>query len=58
MDKLLTQETAFIPFDDHHLLNALPFHIHSLSKTTNKLPNVPFELIQQKLAQQKIDDVS
>ncbi|HHW7579733.1 TPA: LacI family DNA-binding transcriptional regulator [Mannheimia haemolytica] len=57
MDKLLTQELHLATFDDHHLLNALPFHIHSIKQDHQQIAERTFELIQQKLAQQKIDDV-
>ncbi|HHW7567502.1 TPA: LacI family DNA-binding transcriptional regulator [Mannheimia haemolytica] len=57
MDKLLTQELHLATFDDHHLLNALPFHIHSIKQDHQQIAECTFALIQQRLAQQKVDNV-
>lgn len=48
-DKLIQQELHLATFDDHHLLNALPFHIHSISQDHEQIVTQLFKLIQQKL---------
>lgn len=57
MDKLLTQELHLATFDDHHLLNALPFHIHSIKQDHSQIAEQTFTLIQQKLAQKRVESV-
>lgn len=57
MDKLLTQELHLATFDDHHLLNALPFHIHSIKQDHQKIAEQTFALIQQKLADKAVESV-
>lgn len=57
MDKLLTQELHLATFDDHHLLNALPFHIHSIKQDHQQIAEKTFELIQQRLAEKPISSV-
>lgn len=54
MDKLLTQELHLATFDDHHFLNALPFHIHSIKQDHQQIAEKTFELIQQRLAEKPI----
>nr|WP_027073617.1 substrate-binding domain-containing protein [Mannheimia granulomatis] len=57
IDKLITQELHLATFDDHHLLNALPFHIHSIQQDHDKIAQHAFLLIQQKLAGKKVESV-
>ncbi|MDO4699017.1 MAG: LacI family DNA-binding transcriptional regulator, partial [Pasteurellaceae bacterium] len=48
-DKLLNRELHLATFDDHELLNALPFHIHSIKQNHSQIAHQLFYLIQQKL---------
>lgn len=57
MDKLLTQELHLATFDDHHFLNALPFHIHSIKQDHNQIAEQTFSLIQQLLAEKSVENV-
>lgn len=57
MDKLLTQELHLATFDDHHFLNALPFHIHSIRQDHQQIAEKTFELIRQRLAKKPISSV-
>lgn len=57
IDKLLTQELHLATFDDHHLLNVLPFHIHSIKQNHYQIAEQTFSLIQQKLADKIVESV-
>lgn len=57
MDKLLTQELHLATFDDHHFLNALPFHIHSIRQDHQQIAEKTFELIRQRLVKKPISSV-
>lgn len=48
MDKLLRHELKLATFDDHHLLNALPFHIHSIKQNHEAIAKQVFAMIQEK----------
>lgn len=49
MNKLLNQELHLATFDDHDLLNALPFHIHSIKQNHQQIAYSLFHLIRLKL---------
>lgn len=49
MDKLLNGQLHLATFDDHDLLNALPFHIHSIKQNHQQIAFSLFNLIRQKL---------
>lgn len=49
MDKLLKRELHLATFDDHQLLNALPFHIHSIAQDHEQIIQALFTLIQRHL---------
>ncbi|KMK51878.1 sucrose operon repressor [[Actinobacillus] muris] len=49
MDKLLNRQLQLATFDDHALLNALPFHIHSIKQDHEQIAKQVFTLIQQTL---------
>ncbi len=49
MDKLLNRELHLATFDDHDLLNALPFHIHSIKQDHEQIALQMFALIRRKL---------
>ncbi|WP_373766801.1 substrate-binding domain-containing protein [Glaesserella sp.] len=49
MDKLINRELHLSTFDDHDLLNALPFHIHSIKQDHEQIAKQMFMLIRQKL---------
>ena len=53
MDKLLNRELHLTTFDDHELLNALPFHIHSIKQNHEQIAHATFALIRQKLQGKK-----
>ena len=55
MDKLLNRELHLTTFDDHDLLNALPFHIHSIKQNHEKIAQTTFALIRQKLQGKKTE---
>lgn len=46
-DKLVSGELILATFDDHHMLNALPFKIHSIKQNHEKIAQQAFEMIQQ-----------
>lgn len=48
MDKVINRELHLATFDDHHLMNALPFHIHSIAQDYEKMVQELFNLIQLK----------
>lgn len=39
MDLLLNRQLHLATFDDHDILNALPFHIHSIKQNHPSLPS-------------------
>ncbi|OOH91419.1 transcriptional regulator [Pasteurellaceae bacterium 15-036681] len=49
MDKLLNRELHLATFDDHDLLNALPFHIHSIKQDHEQIAHRLFAMIRTKL---------
>lgn len=49
MDKLLEKKLHLATFDDHNLLNALPFHIHSIQQNHEQIAQQTFSLIRRKL---------
>lgn len=49
MDKLLSRELHLATFDDHQLLDALPFHIHSIAQDHEQIAQEMFGLVRQKL---------
>lgn len=49
MEKLINGELHIATFDDHHLLNALPFHIHSIKQDHEEIARQTFAMIRQKL---------
>ena len=57
MDKLISQELHLATFDDHHLLNALPFHIHSIKQNHEKIAEQTFQMMQDKLQRKTIKNV-
>lgn len=48
-DKLINQELHLATFDDHPLLDALPFHIHSIAQDHDQIVRQLFDLIREKL---------
>lgn len=58
MDKLLNRELHLATFDDHHLLNALPFHIHSIKQNHEQIAHEIFATIRQKLQGKKPENVT
>ncbi len=55
MDKLLNRELHLSTFDDHDLLNALPFHIHSIKQDHEQIAKQIFLLIRQKLQGKQVE---
>lgn len=49
MDKLLNRELHLTTFDDHDMLNALPFHIHSIKQNHTQIAQDIFATLRQKL---------
>ncbi|MCK3655756.1 transcriptional regulator [Pasteurellaceae bacterium Macca] len=49
MDKLIRRELHLATFDDHDLLNALPFHIHSIGQDHEAIAQQVFAMIRQSL---------
>lgn len=52
MEALLNRQLHLATFDDHHLLNALPFHIHSIQQNHQQIALQVFAMIRQKLQQE------
>lgn len=48
-DKLLSGELILATFDDHHMLNALPFKIHSIKQDHEQIALQAFAMIQDSL---------
>lgn len=57
MDKLLNGGLHLATFDDHHLLNALPFRIHSIKQDHERIAQETFALIRQKLQGKKPNSI-
>lgn len=58
IDKLLNKELHLATFDDHHLLDALPFHIHSIAQDHEQIVQQLFSLVRQKLqGHQKVEHI-
>lgn len=53
LEKLLNKELHLATFDDHHLLNALPFPIHSIAQDYEQIVQALFGLVQEKLQNSK-----
>lgn len=58
MDKLLTQQLHLATFDDHDILNALPFYIHSIKQNHDQIAQAIFRAICQQLQGQKTESVT
>lgn len=56
-DKLMNGELHLATFDDHDLLNALPFHLHSIKQNHTQIAAHTFEVIRRKLAGMTVDNV-
>lgn len=57
MDKLLNGTLHLATFDDHDLLNALPFQIHSIRQNHEKLAHQLFELLKKTLKHRHFQSV-
>lgn len=57
MDKLLHRELHLATFDDHHLLDALPFHIHSIQQNHEEIANRTFQLLTEKLQRKSVKNI-
>lgn len=57
MAKLLNRQLQLATFDDHALLNALPFHIHSIKQDHEQIARQVFRLIQQLLQDKQPEPV-
>lgn len=57
VDKLLNRELHLATFDDHDLLNALPFHIHSIKQDHEQIALQTFSLIRRKLQDKPPENV-
>lgn len=57
IQKLMNQELHLATFDDHNMLNALPFHIHSIKQNHELIAQQIFSLIQQKLQRKSSENV-
>ncbi|AUI67127.1 MULTISPECIES: LacI family DNA-binding transcriptional regulator [Glaesserella] len=57
MDKLLNRELHLATFDDHDLLNALPFHIHSIRQDHEQIALQTFSLIRRKLQGKSAENI-
>lgn len=55
MDHLLDKRLHLATFDDHDLLNALPFPIHSIKQQHEQLANAVFQLILQQRERGKVE---
>lgn len=58
MDKLLNQQLHLATFDDHDVLNALPFHIHSIKQDHAQIAQQIFSAIEQKLQGESPESVT
>lgn len=57
MGNLVTKELHLATFDDHHLLDALPFHIHSIKQDHETIAKQTFRLINEILQHQTTQSV-
>lgn len=57
MDKLFNRELHLATFDDHDVLNALPFHIHSIKQNHDQIAHEIFVAIRQKLQGKQPENV-
>lgn len=55
-DKLTKGELHLATFDDHDLLNALPFPIHSIRQNHEQIAHQTFAIVQDKLAGKSTDN--
>ncbi|QIW15463.1 transcriptional regulator [Pasteurellaceae bacterium RH1A] len=55
MDKLLSGQLHLTTFDDHKLLNALPFKIHSIGQNHQAIAQAMFGLVERYLKQEKLE---
>lgn len=53
IEKLLNNELHLATFDDHHMLNALPFHIHSIAQDYEQIVKELFGVVREKLQNSK-----
>lgn len=53
MDLLLNRQLHLATFDDHDILNALPFHIHSIKQNHPQLAQQIFQHIMRYFAGKK-----
>ena len=53
-DKVLNGELVLATFDDHHMLNALPFKVHSIKQLHEEIAHQAFEMIQARLQGHKV----
>ncbi|NBI13195.1 LacI family DNA-binding transcriptional regulator [[Haemophilus] felis] len=56
IDAVLQKKMHLATFDDHHLLNALPLHIHSIQQDHQQIAQHLFRLIQHYFNQQKLEN--
>lgn len=56
IDALLQQKMHLATFDDHHLLDALPLHIHSIKQDHPQIAQYLFRAIQDYFDQQKLEN--
>lgn len=57
ISKLVNQELHIATFDDHQLLDALPFHIHSIKQRHDIIADRAFQLMQEKLQFANVESV-
>lgn len=55
-DKLMNGELHLATFDDHDMLDALPFPIHSIKQNHTQIALQTFEIVQQKLAGKSVEN--
>lgn len=53
-NKVLNGELVLATFDDHHMLNALPFKVHSIKQLHEEIAHQAFEMIQARLQGHKV----
>lgn len=54
---LFNQQLHLATFDDHDLLNALPFHIHSIKQNHNQIAHQTFELMIEQLRRKETQSI-
>lgn len=57
MEKLFNRQLHLATFDDHALLNALPFHIHSIKQDHQTIAKHTFEMVQKMLQGEKTHNI-